>query len=207
MQADILQEFVPEIVELQTEPKQVQAYMVELLESLVKTRAHVSVIFQTLGCMRSLLSDDTVANVRKAAIMASVTVFRAAFGVVSQSGTAGPFPQITDMWRTAVDLKADIQSLMSSQTATDSVRHMAMKFVEQCVMISSAEELPYLAPGSNIQSLRLTRIPRPHALLYADQVRKRCFLIFHVRIPRPHALLYADQVREIMLSAHPCVDA
>ena len=157
-------------MELQTEGKVVQLYIVELLESLVKTSAHVSVLQASLGCMQSLLSDSIVATVRKAAIMASVTMFKAAFGVVSHSATAGPVPQMTDLWSMACGLKADIQTLMTSPTATDSVKHMAMKFLEQCIMLCSADDHPYLAPGASFQSMRLAKIPRPHALLHGTEV-------------------------------------
>ena len=172
----MLQEFVPEIVELLTEPKPVPLYVVELMESLVKARAHVTVIDHALMCMQSLLSDAIVANVRKAAILASVTVFKAAFGVAAQAGASASSPEVSKMWKAMCSLKAGIQALVTSPTASDSVKHMAMKFVEQAVLMYSAEEHPCLPAGSSMQSLRLNRIPRPHPFLSTAQVDPTLYL-------------------------------
>lgn len=166
----VLQELVPEIVELVTEPKPVPLYIVELMESLVKTKANVAVLDHAIICMQSLLSDAIVANVRKAAILASVTVFKAAFGVSAQAGASGSSAEVAKMWQAMCSLRAGIQALMTSPTASDSVKHMAMKFVEQAVLMYSADEHPFLSAGSSMQSLRLVRIPRPHPFLSTAQV-------------------------------------
>ena len=166
----VLQELVPEIVELVREPKPVPLYVVELMESLVKTKANVTVLDHAIICMQSLLSDAIVANVRKAAILASVTVFKAAFGVSAEAGASGSSAEVARMWQAMCSLKAGIQALMTSPTASDSVKHMAMKFVEQAVLMYSAEEHPFLSAGSGIQSLRLVRIPRPHPFLSTAEV-------------------------------------
>ena len=166
----MLQEFVPELVELQTEPKPVPEFLVQLLESLVKAAAHVTVVDHALGCMQSLLLDAIVAPVRKAAIMASVTLLKIAFGVASLAGASQPSPEIAKMWTTACSLKASIQAIMMSSTVTDSVKHMALKFMEQTVLLYSADKHPSLAPGAGYQSLHMNPIPKQHPFLSASQV-------------------------------------
>ncbi|KAK9830777.1 hypothetical protein WJX74_006723 [Apatococcus lobatus] len=174
----LIEEFVPEIVELLTEPKPVPLYVVELMEALVKAKAHVTVIDHALICMQSLLSDAIVANVRKAAILASVTIFKAAFGVAAHAGTSGSSSEVVKMWKAMCSLKASIQALMTSPTASDSVKHMAMKFVEQAVLMYSAEEHPFLSAGSSMQMLQLVKIPRPHPFLSAAQVTQEAIADF-----------------------------
>lgn len=148
----LLQVFLPELVVLQADPAaSVRKFLPEFLETCPSAALPPPSLSLVLQCLQGLLQDSVPAVV-KATIMASSNLFRTALAVVvGQGQSQHGSKEVTSVWHIASSLRNSICSFAADHKVPG-VRLNATKFLEQTVLMFTADVVPVLTPGN--QSLR-----------------------------------------------------
>lgn len=159
----LLQVFLPELVVLQTDPAHsIRKFLPEFLEACPPAALPPASLALVLQCLQSLLQDSFQAVV-KAAVLASSTLFRTALAVVAAQGQTQQGAQaVSGLWQAASSLRNSICSYASDHKVPG-VRLNATKFLEQIVLLFTADTVPALMPGA--KGMRQQTMQGLHGLL------------------------------------------
>ncbi|KAH9555778.1 hypothetical protein CY35_08G133900 [Sphagnum magellanicum] len=147
----LLPEFVPYLMELQSEPgSPVRKYLAEMIEE-IGTR-HVAHISTTVPVLLALLRDSTPAVARRA-ITSGSNIFRTTLEQVASQGiyTGQVEKQLVDAWNWVTHFKNAVYPA-AFQHGNDGVRLLAVKFVETTVLLFTPDPSGSSQPPPNQQN-------------------------------------------------------
>ncbi|KAL4443945.1 hypothetical protein ABPG75_011682 [Micractinium tetrahymenae] len=147
----LLPEFLPEVLEMQVDPAQaVRRFLPELIDGAVAANPCPAVLTPALACLSGLLGDSAAATVRRA-LQSAYPAFRAAYALVALRGgapglAAEEAEALRTLWGAATTLKLAAAALVgggqAEQPASDAVWQAAARFLEQAVLLLTAEVVP-----------------------------------------------------------------
>ena len=140
----LLPEFLPHVLELRCDPAvAVRKYLPEFVEGAVQAVPTPGVLGHCLEALRGLLADGSAA-VTKRAVLSCYMVFRTSYALVALQSLKHAPAAIQQLWQAALELKAAVLGL-AAQPGNDGVRLNAAKFLEQAVLLLTAESVPAVA--------------------------------------------------------------
>ncbi|KAH8955470.1 hypothetical protein BDL97_08G140600 [Sphagnum fallax] len=147
----LLPEFVPYLMELQSEPgSPVRKYLAEMIEE-IGTR-HVAHISTMVPVLLALLRDSTPAVARRA-ITSGSNIFRTTLEQVASQGiyTGQVEKQLVDAWNWVTHFKNAVYPA-AFQHGNDGVRLLAVKFVETTILLFTPDPSGSAQPPPNQQN-------------------------------------------------------
>ncbi|CAK9236326.1 unnamed protein product [Sphagnum troendelagicum] len=147
----LLPEFVPYLMELQSEPgSPVRKYLAEMIEE-IGTR-HVAHISTMVPVLLALLRDSTPAVARRA-ITSGSNIFRTTLEQVASQGiyTGQVEKQLVDAWNWVTHFKNAVYPA-AFQHGNDGVRLLAVKFVETTILLFTPDPSGSSQPPPNQQN-------------------------------------------------------
>lgn len=138
--------FLPEVLELQVDPAPaVRRQVLDLFDAAVQARPDASLLEQGLRCITYLLQDSVPATVKRA-VVSSYPTYRAALAYVVAHGSGAAGVQgLAELWQTATGVRSAITTLATASTTNSGVKLSASKFIEQGVMLHTADVVPAVA--------------------------------------------------------------
>jgi hypothetical protein len=144
-------QLVAEVLELQVETSpSVRKSLLDLCDAVVQIRATATILQLVLSCTLHFLR-DTTSNTVKRAIVSAYPAYRAALVIVTDDGEEEK-TELTKLWEIATAVKNEVVGL--SDSTTTGVRLSAGKFLEQAILLLTAEELPRIS-GLGVQPKRI----------------------------------------------------
>lgn len=139
---------------MQVDPAQaVRRFLPEMIDGAVSANPSPAVLTPALGCLRGLVGDSAAATARRA-LQSAYPAFRASYALVALRGgapglTAEEADALRALWAAATALKLAAAQLVgggeAQQPASDAVRQAAGRFLEQAVLLLTAEVVPAVA--------------------------------------------------------------
>lgn len=132
-------------------------FLPELIDGAVAANPCLAVLTPVLGCLRGLLGDGAAATARRA-LQSAYPAFRASYALVALRGgapglAAEEAEALRTLWAAATALKLMAAKLVgggeAEQPASEPVRQAAARFLEQAVMLLTAEVVPAVAGVSD----------------------------------------------------------
>jgi len=139
--------FLPEVLELQVDPSPVvRRQVLDFFDGAVQTAPDAIALSLGLQCISHLLQDSVSATVKRAVVSAYPT-YRAVLAIiVAQGSTAwtdeAVQQQMQTLWQAAGSVKTAIVSLATTPETSSGIKLSACKFVEQGIMLHTADSLP-----------------------------------------------------------------
>ena len=127
----------------------VKRFLAEFVDAAAATSPHPVVLQHSLACLRGLLADGVVATAKRA-LQSCYPTFRTAYTLVALHGGTSDREaeeQLRTLWGEAQALKAAVAATAAA-SGNDAVRMAAAKFLEQVVLLLTAELVPAVAQVS-----------------------------------------------------------
>lgn len=138
----------------------VKRFLAEFVDAAAAASPTPLVLQHSLACLRGLLADGAAASAKRA-LQSCYTTFRAAYTLVALRGSSGDTQPLQALWTEALALKATVAAVAAAP-GNDAVRMAATRFLEQVVLLLTAELVPAvagvsaaaapLAPGNAVTS-------------------------------------------------------
>ena len=124
----------------------VRRFLPEIIDGAVAANPCAPVLATCLACLQHLLGDSSAANARRA-LQSMYPAFRAAYAVVAlHGGDAAQAAALRALWGAACALKLAVAAVAAEAGSSDAVRGAAVRFLEQAVLLLTAELVPAV-PG------------------------------------------------------------
>lgn len=145
-------QLVAEVLELQVDPSpSVRKSLLDLCDAVLQIKVTVTILQLVLSCTLHFLR-DTTSNTVKRAIVSAFPAYRAAVAVIIDRNEDNN-GELLNLWEIATAVKDEVAQLSGSTTT--GVRLSAGKFLEQAILLLTADALPKV-PGL---STRLRKVP------------------------------------------------